>query len=108
MCLSVAQLDGADTAEVEEVARDLVVRGVLGELGVGDEEVGLCDVGRGEVVAEEDDDDRGLSVDILAQDSRAKCGKKDWAQGDDWRAWRWWKWCELLGEKREVEVDASG
>lgn len=67
MGLTVAQLDGADAAEVVEEARDLVVGGVLRELGVGDEQIGLGDVRREKVVSEEQHNHGGLGVDVLAQ-----------------------------------------
>lgn len=61
-------MDGADAAEVVEVAADLVVGGCARELRLRDEEVGLRYVGCGYVVAEEQDCHGGLGVVVLAED----------------------------------------
>lgn len=59
-------MNGADTAEVVQEARDLVVGGVLGELRVLHQQIGLGDVRREQVVAEQQDDDGSLGVDVLS------------------------------------------
>lgn len=66
MCLGVGELDGTNASKVVEVAADLVVGGCAGELCLCNEEVGLCDIGGRDVVAEKEDRDRGLGVGILS------------------------------------------
>ena len=51
--LGVGELDGADAAEVVEVAADLVVGCGGWELSLSDEEVGLRDVGCADVISQQ-------------------------------------------------------
>lgn len=104
VCLGVGELDSAYATEVVEVSGHLVVRGVGRELRLRDEEIGLCNVGGGDVVAEEEGGDGCLCVWILAEDCTSHCGEQLATDVDDGRLLGGGFGVELLVEEREVEV----
>lgn len=63
----VGELDSPDAAKVIEVAAYLIVRRISRELSLGNEQVGLGDVGGREVISKEEDRHSGLSVCIFAK-----------------------------------------
>lgn len=104
----VGQLDGAYAAEVEQISGDLVVGGVWRELCLRDEEIGLCDVGSGDVVAEEQRRDRRLRVWILPEHGTSQRAKQLSADVDDLRLLGRRLGVHLLVEEGEVEVGLGG
>jgi hypothetical protein len=108
VCLSVRQLDGAYAAEVEEISRDLVIGGVGRELRLCDEQIGLCDVGGRDVVAEEERGDRRLRIGVFAEYSTAQRREQLAADVDDGRLLGRRLGVHLLVEQREVEVGLGG
>ena len=102
--LCVRELDGTNAAKIVQEARDLVVGSIFGKLCVGDQKIGLGDVGCEQVVSKQEDDDRSLSVDILAKDGGSKRGKEDRADGDDGRLGGWREWSNVFAEERVVKV----
>lgn len=101
---SVGKLDRSDAAKVIEVSAYLVVRGVGWELCLGDEQVGLGDIGGRQVVAKKKHCYSGLGVGVLAKDCATECGQKLRSSPDDGCLTRRWLWIELLVEEVIVKV----
>jgi hypothetical protein len=74
--LGVVELDGADPAEVVEVAGELGVAGRLGEGRLGDELVGLVEQVVVEVVAQQQVDERRLEVLVVPERRRPVGGEQ--------------------------------
>lgn len=69
--LRVVELDGPDSSEVVEVSRELGVAGRLGEGRLGHELVGLVEQVVVEVVSEQEVDEGGLEVLVVAEGGRS-------------------------------------
>lgn len=103
MCLGVAQLDSANASKIVEESSDLVVDGILGELRVRDQQIGLADVRCQQVISQHQNNDRRLCIDILAQHSGAESTEKNGSDGNNRRVGRWRERSHVLAEEGEVE-----
>lgn len=88
MRFRVAQLDGTNATEVVQETGNLVVGGILGELGMRDKEVGLADMGHEQVVSQKQDNNRCLGIGVLSQNRCPESRKKSGSEGDNRRLWR--------------------
>jgi hypothetical protein len=108
VCFRVRQLNGAYATEVEEIPRNLVVGGIRRELRLRDEEIGLCDVGGGDVVAEQERGDRRLRIWVFPEHGTSQRREQLSADVDDGRLLRRGLGIHFLVEEREVEVGLGG
>lgn len=83
VCLSVGQLNGSYATEVEEVPGNLVVGSVRGKLCLCDEQVGLCDIGGGNVISEKQRGNGRLRIGVFAEDSASESSEQLSTDVDD-------------------------
>ena len=101
-------MNGANASKVVEVAADLVVGSIWRECCLIDQKVGLVDIGGRDIVAKKKDDNGGLGVVILAQDSATESSQELRSRGNDGRLLGWRLRVELLVEEVVVEVGLCG